>query len=52
MEHGNNIEKILNLLTHNLSYNLVVLATQQLFSLASANPAKNFAKIVDFYKGK
>ena len=52
MEQGNNIDKILNLLTHNLTYNLIVLATQQLFSLANANPAKSFAKIVDFYKSK
>lgn len=51
MDQGSSIAKILNLLSHNLSYNLLELATQQLFALAANNPARNFAVIMDYYKG-
>lgn len=50
MEQSTNLDKILNLLSNNLSYSLLVLATEQLFSIAANDPAINFAKILDFYK--
>ena len=50
MEQSTNLNKILGLLSHNLSYNLLVLATDQLFSIAANDPAINFVRILDFYK--
>ena len=50
MEQSTNINKILALLLNNLSHNLLVLATEQLFTLAANDPAHNFVKILDFYK--
>lgn len=50
MDQSTNIGKILNLLSHNLSYNLLELATQQLFILAANDSAINFWIITDFYK--
>jgi len=50
MDQSNSIAKILNLLSHNLSFNLLALATEQLFNLAANDPARNFAIIIDYYK--
>ena len=50
MDQSSSIAKILSLLSHNLSYNLLELATEQLFTLAANDPPRNFAVIVNFYK--
>lgn len=51
MDSSQSVNKILDLLSHNLSYNLLNLATQQLFNLANNSPAASFWRIVEHYKG-